>query len=363
MDAAPAHNPELEFADILPLPPLQRYTGPNPADLCSFLYCTPETARETVERYGVAIVTGVIPDEECLQLYREILEGLQFITKHSDNPLIADDPSTHKNYKQLSGNMLLQCFSVAHIQACWKIRQDRRIVRIFCKLYGIEDPTQLLVSTDGIAFMPGDESAARDTDKKLHSDQRFTRFGHWRWQSWFTCCDVQPGDATLEFLLGSHLLHEEFARHFFSPEITKDWPKKELDKIKKDWYQIAPGPQMDFYADRGCPRRRIACPKGSLVIWDSRTIHAGVPPLPNRPHNNPRCVVYVCYALKEEATEKQLKRKRELLDRDETCSHDPIAPRPFAKRPYNFGNGPKFPVDPLPKPELSPLGKSLAGLS
>lgn len=56
--------------------------------------------------------------------------------------------------------------------------------------------------------------------------------------------------------------------------------------------------------DKGLKPEKILAPKGSLILWDSRTIHTAV--LPSNKRNNPknvRFVVYVCMMPKKNVGE------------------------------------------------------------
>ena len=95
----------------------------------------------------------------------------------------------------------------------------------------------------------------------LHTDQSYTRNDFECVQSWVTAKDVNKGDATLCFMEKSHTFHETIAKKF---EITD----------KSDWFKLE-DKHVDAYLELGCKIRRIQCPKGAMVLWDSRTIHCG----------------------------------------------------------------------------------------
>ena len=78
-------------------------------------------------------------------------------------------------------------------------------------------------------------------------------------QSWFTPVEVREGDATLTFLEGSHKHHRKFG---VSQKITD----------KSDWYKLSDVEVGMYTKGYECPLRKITCPAGSLVLWDSRTI-------------------------------------------------------------------------------------------
>ena len=52
--------------------------------------------------------------------------------------------------------------------------------------------------------------------------------------------------------------------------------------------------EINFISDR-CDMRAIKCPKGSLVVWDSRLVHCGMGVLRDRKNPNFRCINYLSY--------------------------------------------------------------------
>jgi ectoine hydroxylase-related dioxygenase (phytanoyl-CoA dioxygenase family) len=181
----------------------------------------------------------------------------------------------------------------------------------------------------------------------LHSDQSFTRPGFDCVQSWVTARDVHDGDATLVVLEGSHLHHEEFGKHF---GITD----------KKDWFKLETPEHRAFYEERGCIERYICCPKGSMVFWDSRTIHCGVEAQKDRTEPNHRCVAYLCYKPRSFSTSKFRSKKQKAFHEMRMTNHWPCNGKLFPKLPHTYGV-PLKPVEPLPRPVLNDLGLVLAG--
>ena len=100
----------------------------------------------------------------------------------------------------------------------------------------------------------------------------------------------------------------------------------------------------------------------------SRTVHCGqlaltTEDLPldlqkeQRIHRN---VVYVCMKPRKYATEANLRKKRKAFDQLRMTTHWPHKPKLFPVNPRTYG-GPLPNVVPIPKPELTELGKKIAG--
>ena len=124
---------------------------------------------------------------------------------------------------------------------------------------------------------------ANKTDKLwLHTDQSYLRNDFECVQGWINAYDTNEGDATLVVLEGSHKYHSDFAKEF--EETSPD-----------DWFLLNQE-QIKWYIDgKKCVKKMIKCPAGSLVLWDSRTIHCAKEPDTKRYQPNYRCVVYLCY--------------------------------------------------------------------
>lgn len=137
----------------------------------------------------------------------------------------------------------------------------------------------------------------------------------------------------------------------------------------KDWHMVFPAPgatkggnDIDWFLARGCEEVCIEAPAGSLVLWDSRTIHCGLPATREALtdvyygtrawQDYIRATFYVCAVpmvpgLGDGGEHKYMDMARADLDaretvakaltRGEVVSHNPWRPRAFAKMPYNYG--------------------------
>lgn len=311
-------------------------------------HCTLETLKETLDEYGVAVLPALLTEEECITGLSDMWDFIEHISQSWEVPLNRNDNTTWKGYYKLlpMHSMLLQHYGIGHSEAVWKLRQHPKLIAPFETLWG-ENAENLLVSFDGASFSMPPEITGRGWFRKnwFHTDQSYTRNDFECVQSWVTLLDVEKGDATLAFYEKSHKLHKEFSEKFGI-------------KDKSDWFQLK-GEQESFYSSK-CEEKRIMCPKGSMVFWDSRLIHCGNEPIKTRKTEKNRCVVYLCYQPRRMASESQIKKKKKAFNDLRMTSHWPCKVTLFGKKPQTWGNE-LPPLQPIDVPVLSELGKKLAG--
>lgn len=317
---------------------------------CDKYLCTKETLKDTLDKFGVAIVPSVLNEEECDAMISGMWDFFEHITQEWSVPIDRNDKSTWRGMYKLypMHSMLFQYFSVGQAQVSWDIRQKQKIVEIFSHFWNTKC-NDLMVSFDGFSFNMPPEVTNRGWNRNntwYHTDQSFLRPEFECMQTWVTGLDVEDGDATLAFYEGSNKFHREFAETF---NVSN----------KKDWYKLNKEEEQ-FYLDRGCERKKIMCPKGSLVCWDSRTIHCGTEAERTRENEKLRTVIYLCYKPRSQATTANIKKKRKAFNELRTTSHWPCRVKLFGKNPRTYGN--ELPnITPINNPVLTPLGRYLAG--
>ena len=318
---------------------------------CEQFHCTAETLKATLEQHGVAIIPSVLNTEECQHLYDGVWKFYEHISQKWDTPIQRTDNKTWKGFYDLypMHSMLVQHWNVGHAQFAWDARQNPKVVAPFAALWKTDD---LIVSFDGSSFHLPPEDTRKGWYRGgswLHTDQRLSDSTFKCAQAWVTPLEVRPGDATLTFLRGSHKYHGEFAQRFKHTE------------NKSDWHMLEGQAEHDFFLkEKQCEHMCIACPAGSIVFWDSRTMHAGIEPQSERAKPNERMAIYVCYVPRSRATPKQLEKKRKALKELRTTSHWPEYAKLFGKTPRTYGKALPEVVS-IEPPVLTELGKKLGG--
>ncbi len=226
--------------------------------------------RQQLDENGVAVLANVIPQNTCDDAITTIHAWLaQFGSGFPDNV-----------------GSIIHKYGVAHHQAAWEVRLG--IKPVFSGLWGTE---KLLCSCDGIAIGRPPESGPTSFDNppynsaanNLHLDQGPKRVGLHCYQGAVYLEEALADDWCFLVIEKSHQLHEDY----FSSHTTN--AKTEFLKLNEE--------QQRWYLERGCEIKRVPAPKGGIILWDSRTVHAGAPPLAGRenPHRW-RYVVFACMA-------------------------------------------------------------------
>lgn len=315
--------------------------------------CNENNVIETLNRYGVAIIPNVLNVQECDAMKSGMWDYLETITANMNLPIDKNNHQTWKTFKELypKHSMLIQHWSIGHAQFIWDVRTNLKVIAPFEKIWNTPKE-DLLVSFDGASFHFPPETtgfgwSSPNHKSWIHCDQSYLRNGFECVQGWINAYNTNTGDATLTILEGSNRYHEEFRNHF---NVTDS----------DDWYMLKQD-ELDWYINtKGCVRNNIKCPAGSLVLWDSRTIHCGKEPDKNRAEPNYRCVVYTCYTPRSKATLSSLNKKIQAFKDLRTTSHWPHKPKMFPKYPRTFGV-PLPNITQIPKPVISDIGYRLIG--
>jgi len=318
---------------------------------------TPDNVKEVIDKYGVAIIPNILNQDEVNAMVNGMWDYLELVTSKFDKPINRDDKSTYVGFFDLLPlhSMLVQHWQVGHAQYVWDLRQNPKIVNIFAKIWNVS-MEDLTVSFDGVGISMHFEDTNRGFyrgNNWYHTDQTIFDSSMKCIQSWVTGFDVRKGDATLTILEGSHKHHDKIQQRLTNIDA------KTQTKLKKDWYKLD-AEELEYFKSLGCKPRNIVCNAGSMVLWDSRTMHAGKEPSKTRIQPNFRNVVYLCYTPKNLLSGANAKKKQKAFNEKRMTSHWPHKVILFPKTPRTYGNSLPQITD-VPTPKLTELGKRLAG--
>lgn len=134
-------------------------------------------------------------------------------------------------------------------------------------------------------------------------------------------------DTALMVLNASHKLHADF----LNPILKRD---KKTYPGAKNWLKLD-AEQFDWYTKHeNVHEVRVAAPAGSLVLWDSRTVHqSGRMALPAETERHDRHVVYVCQTHIDRCTPSTLQKRRKYAAEGRSTAHWPHHVKVFPKGP------------------------------
>ena len=332
---------------------------------------TPDTARQCLQTFGFAIIPGVFSAVDCEVMRTGTFKTLEYLTQcfpddggpKGERRIRHGNLLSHDGLKFLSPShhMLLAHYGIGQARHMWFARMHPGVLNVYSKLYR-ESPRDLVTSFDGCSvYLPKQSElwpsgrGGRMADKTMrlwmHTDQNFYERSEPMpiYQSWITSEDVKDGDGTLVVFPKSHKLHSAFGNEF-------------MKTVSRNYYKYDKPEEEDFWTKtHGMVPTGITCPAGSMVLWDSRTFHCGIPPKKGR--ESLRNVAYVCMVPRSWCSPDVLQKRIELFERGATTAHSPHIPT--ANGPVNnWGGEPltHLPIPSIPRPtDLPSIGRRLVG--
>ena len=275
-----------------------------------------------LKEHGYAVVPNVISQEKVESYKTRFWQWMgSFGTK------LSEDPSTweSKNWPP-SIRGLLQHYRIGHSKFVWDLRCEPAVLDVFSTIWGEE--RDLLVSFDGACLAkPSHIDKTLENDSWAHLDQGPAKAGKFECiQGLMTFTEAGPGLGGLLVYKDSARLHKKFFRRF--AEFSKSLGNADRCKLEQE--------HRDWYFRHGAVELQPAAPPGSLLLWDSRTVHWAARPGHGQTHC--RMAIYLCYVPRWKATEKDLQKKRKAFIDRRMTSHWPAKPKLFAKAMRTYGN-------------------------
>jgi len=246
----------------------------------------------TMEEQGFAIVTGVITSDELHELEddfkrdlidlvdEDALSNAPTEVQQAYKKFLEEGPRSFplrtviKHLTEAAGFVLKRC--LAHGRFAWRIRRHPNVHAVYHQLF--HDGGDMVTSLDVTFFTPeGQDSAWKNTfsahvDQNMHdvrdglANNSSFQGALYVWEAGFdgksSTTVVWPGShrniwpdmMTDEAFIGKG----EFGMHY-----------SEVQSMSKEEYarELAAGWQLQA--------RRVVAPRGSLLVWNSRTVHTG----------------------------------------------------------------------------------------
>ena len=287
--------------------------------------------RDELESRGVTVIKDVLSSQDCdrhVASYRRWLGSF---------PL--------SQWPQ-SRNSLIQRYKTGHLTPSWEVRLAAKPV--FSQLWNTDC---LLSSMDAVAIgRPPEESMEAfwsAEDNWLHVDQTVERQGLHAYQGAVYLQHSDHDDWTFECIPGSHRHFDSFAEHLGREE--------QLTSMKIGRTKLRGERDVRWFEEKGCTRQRVPCPKGGMILWDSRTVHANARPMKGRDHPQRwRYVVFVCMTPAAWASPQDLAIKAQAYEKMQLTTHWPSQ----GVRTFSEKVAPNSARDPNPRMQLPAVART-----
>lgn len=336
-------------------------------------------AFKDLEELGYCVIPQLLSVAETKQLYTRVWQ--EYIEKAWPNCKM-NDRSNWKESFPIHQKTGIFAGPAGQIQVMWDLRQDPRMIDVFAQLWNTRD---LIVSMDGLSLMcpveirKGCEDPWPHVDQGIFKKQDGTRYNNsppadfvsesslstkpFTIQGQFLFEDSFAGDGGFYCIPKSHLRFTEFAPELEMIShlpISRDEARAVRTNYLSDFFTKAPDPAGEPYQ-----AKQITAPRGSLILWDSRTIHWNQHASEDRPASDlpkVRMVGYLCYVPKARLSEEDYLIRKKAFDSGVSTGHNPAHPELKWSKDHIKPEFKQYLEDAnyvQPTIQLTPLGKSL----
>lgn len=281
--------------------------------------------KEQLENDGYTVINNVIDAKKCnyyINCIWDWLEGLGTNIKRTE-PITWNNSNWPLNFKGI-----ITYPSITHTNFAWEMRTEPKIKEIYKDIYGTND---LIVSFSRMNItkpFDNNSSKAKSRTKSLdpeywfHVDQSYEQNFDCN-QGFLNLENCSSKDSGLVVLKGSHKYHAQIFKMF----------EKEMNKTDEYYYELNKKVIAWLIEFKRCEIVHIAAPKGSFVLWNSRTFHCNSRPTKFSGSNKFRYVQYICMVPKLWISDEELKKKKEAFLQMKSTSPWPHEIYIFAERP------------------------------
>ena len=338
----------------------------------------PASYLKDLEELGYCVIPEVLPRSEAEALYERVWH--EFIEAAWPNCKLNDRSNWRETFP-IHNKMGIFAGPAGQTQVMWDLRQDPRIVDIFAQIWNTGD---LIVSMDGLSFMCPpeiregyvglwphvDQGILRRLDNVAHSNhppidfvsESSLKTQPYTIQGQFLFEDSLEGDGGFYCIPKSHLRFAEFAPQLELIDETARRGERmhARNKFVDEFFKNSTD-------ETGAPycMKHIQAPRGSLILWDSRTLHWNQHANADRPHRDHpkvRMVGYLCYVPKTRLTDEARVQRKKAFEAGVATGHNPARVELKYSKDHVHPEFTQYLEDPSyvqPKIILTPLGKSL----
>ena len=222
--------------------------------------------------------------------------------------------------------------SLSHVDFVEKIRHDAGVTGVFASIYGVnpsEDPIRF--SYDRVNYQASETMRGLTTRARKswwHVDQHYSEPNFSCVQGYVDLVGSETDQhAGLMVISESHLKFADLALAHIAGAV------EEKTNWDRDWHRLT-DEELTYCMQQGGEIVNVKCPKGGMVLWDSRTVHMS---RPNHHPNDERLVIYTCGWPESRLSEEDKSRRSEARKKRRATSHWPDARHLFPVKPQWFG--------------------------
>lgn len=280
---------------------------------------------EQLDRDGVVIVPSFFSEEKCKSFVLKIMKDLE---SHVPG-FIYDDENTWRllpeKLKPTHG-MIIQQFGLGWLQSVVDIRTHVRFHKFFTEFWRIVDKRPSLSEQD---MLSSADALCVSLKPKPSQFKKTSRAGYYQkfidWLHW----DRAPRDPnfSVQGFLNLEKGHKDESATFTFLVNSHKYQKNFFDRFGSDkrFNLLENQDQLNFYTvENSCSHYALLLEPGDFVLWDSRLVHQGRPPVlkQDTEHVLKRCIVYVSYQPTYYATKKDKKNKVNAFMKHKTTTHN-----------------------------------------
>lgn len=285
-----------------------------------------EAHRHALHRDGYVVVPRVISEA----LADTTLSDFQAFCAHATGQLFSEQDYDRKLELKNVHGIIEYPGGLSHVDFVTRIRNDPGVQHVFADIYRVDpqmDP--IVLSMDRVNYQASETMRgipARPRKAWWHVDQKWTEPQFKCVQGYVDMVGSESDDhGGLQVISGSHRCFEDLALAHAAGMTDSGWDR--------DWHRLS-REELEYCVSRGGQVVNVKCPKGGMVLWDSRTVHMS---RPNRHPVDERFVVYTCGWPQSRLTAKDLERRAEAERLRRATSHWPDARHYFSEKPRWFG--------------------------
>ncbi len=264
---------------------------------------------------GWAVIPDVIPPSDSEQFEDDVWLWVESF----DTDLKQHDPKTWEDDSNWPPNCggILEHFRIAHAPFMWRLRQRKEILDVFEEIWGTRN---LLTSFEG-AQLSSPQKPDIPYRSQFRCDQGLWNAGQFECvRGLLNLAPIGPGLGEMIFYDGSHQMHADFCDAFIDE--ASQPPRK---TSRRSPTAVLRKKQLQWYREHGATSVSPTIPRGSLILWDSRTVYAHV--RPPAASNICKTGIFLCYESRDGVPDKVNLQRQKLFEERRATKYSAVRPK------------------------------------